>query len=198
MSWDKELEEYWEEEEEEDSPSPAFGQLEEAISFAEAVPSVPDESLTVLKAQSSLVALVNEDGSSRCCLCGQKAGIHRRTIYATIATWLVWLVCQYEDAPGWKHWSLAGSPLQRGGDIGKFVHWGLVESRGPNSGDWRPTEQGIAFAHGEIAVPDHCIVYNNQVLLWSNTNASISASLGRGFSFDETVLRKGWRSSAHS
>lgn len=166
------------------------------------LPASDPPEVTVREARQVVYARL-ETGSS-CPCCGQYARMYRRPLYDKMAAWLIWCVQAYdpEEAP-WLHVN-EGPVLQNrkgGGDFAKLAHWGLIEEQ-PRSDDadhkrssgyWRPTERGIAFAHGQIEVPSHVFLYDNRVQRqvgvdgFSPDNVSIFAALGKRFDYAELM-----------
>ncbi len=165
------------------------GTPEEPVPLDEAMPGILDVDMRLWNTQKDLIETVDADGYSDCPCCGQRVGLHKRTIYRRVAKWLVWLVDTYKSDPGWKQWNASGSPLQNGGDVAKLALWGLVESFKDNSGLWRPTLLGISFAQGAHRVPTYCIVYNRRVLSWSTSEIDIQDALQVAFNLDTTLNR---------
>ena len=56
-----------------------------------------------------------------------------------------------------------------------------------NSGVWRPTDQGIAFAERSVTVPKHIYLYNNRRLGFSNEQTDIIEALGDNFDYSELM-----------
>lgn len=61
--------------------------------------------------------------------------------------------------------------VKGGGDLGKLVHWGLVEPKPRDqnpkkrsSGYWRPTRRGVAFARGQSYEPRAVYLYHNELV----------------------------------
>lgn len=188
MSWGDELELT---EDEPDRTQLLVGELAMVFTLDEALPEIREEDLDRIfeQVQTIFVQDMDAEGHAMCPCCGQRAGLHKRSIYRRIAKWIIWLVEEYETMPGWKQWNALGSPLQNGGDIAKLALWGLVESFKDNSGLWRPTLLGISFARGSSDVPSYCIVYNKQVLTWSKARVTIRDALQEGFDLDQTLGR---------
>ena len=186
MSWEDELVPT---EDEPDRSKLIPGEPVETVTLSEALPEIREEDMDrgLWHTQMAVAVDMEADGHADCPCCGQRAGLHKRSIYRRIAKWLVWLVEEYEEAPSWKQWNAYGSPLQNGGDVAKLALWGLVESLKDNSGQWRPTLLGISFVRGASRVPAYCLVYNKRVLAWSTTTITVQEALQEGFNLDKTL-----------
>lgn len=128
-----------------------------------------------------------------CPCCEQLCKLYKRTIYCAMAKWLLWLVKRYEETGTWVN--VKDSPV-RGGDYAKLALWDLAyseayylsKSESPTAGRtgmWAPTVQGIQFAKGEITVPKHAFVFNNQRFRYSDDHIDIYDALGEEFNFSE-------------
>jgi hypothetical protein len=76
--------------------------------------------------------------------------------------------------------------------------WGLLEkgemtredqeSTGKkDSGFWRPTSKGVAFAKGQISVPYYARTYNGQVIELTGKSILIQDVLGKRFDYNEIM-----------
>jgi hypothetical protein len=130
-----------------------------------------------------------------CPCCKQHVKVYRRALGSQMVRWLIWLVRVFEQLPktadgGWVN--IKESPV-RGGDYGKLVHWGVVESRSNSdpalrtSGLWRPTAKGIDFVQQRIALPSHVVLYNNEIMAFSDETIKIREALGKRFDFAELM-----------
>ena len=126
----------------------------------------------------------------QCPCCGRLAKMYKRKLNREMAQWLIWLV-QNSDPEKNEGWLDIRKFDVRGGDYGKLVHWQLVQQcpnhdkRKRTSGLWRPTPQGVAFVKGQIQVPSHLHVYNNDVVGWSENMVKIEEALGETFNYAE-------------
>jgi hypothetical protein len=60
-----------------------------------------------------------------------------------------------------------------------------------DSGLWRPTSLGIAFAHGDIRVPTHVEIFANEVRAVAEERFDVHGALAGGsFDYDELIGRK--------
>lgn len=134
----------------------------------------------------------NLAGGVRCPCCAQYCKMYRRPLNSQMARFLIWLVREYESRPRWIDWRRAPDIL-RGGDYAKLQYWGLIESRQTDdpskrtSGLWRPTKDGIEFAHRRRSVPASVYVYNNQVHEREPRYISIEDALGEHFNYQELM-----------
>jgi hypothetical protein len=85
----------------------------------------------------------------------------------------MWLLRAWE-AKGTQSWTHVPTEAERwlvnSRTFTKLQHWHLIEAR-PNedsakrtSGMWRPTDKGVAFAKGQITIPQHILMYNRKCL----------------------------------
>jgi hypothetical protein len=151
--------------------------------------------LTSLRRQWSFI-IDGEGGNCPCCDRWGKIYAHR--ISGSMAATLCWLcdrspneewVNMPEDAPRWG---------LRGYQFPTLEKWGLLERNYltkkemdendiKNSGFWRPTERGRAFAKGLITVPKIAFLYNNTLVRYSDEQVSIEDCLGKKFSYLATM-----------
>ncbi|MDK1290171.1 hypothetical protein [Pseudoalteromonas umbrosa] len=64
------------------------------------------------------------------------------------------------------------------GDAAKLRYWGLIERGKRGNGYYHLTEKGNQFLAGELAVPTHVTVYENQVLAHSDSTLVWNSSEG--------------------
>lgn len=139
----------------------------------------------------------NLSAGVECPCCGQFAKLYPRKLYADQAAWLIWLVRRHTeimgagDEAGWV--PVTESPV-RGGDYAKVAHWGLCELRPKDQGDnkrtsglWRPTSDGILFVRGQLLVPSHVLLFDNEVRGRSKDLVSIRDVLGEKFDYHELM-----------
>jgi hypothetical protein len=136
----------------------------------------------------------NRDEGVNCPCCGQLCKNYKRPLNAPMARSLIWLVRRsLPKAEGWVDLRTE-APLfvQQSRELAKLAHWELIEEKAVESargartsGIWRPTERGVRFAKGEIALASHVVLYDNNILEFSEKPTTIRDSLGKRFSFDE-------------
>lgn len=126
-----------------------------------------------------------------CPCCGQFCKVYRRKLYATMASWLIWLVRTHETRQDWIH--VTEGPPQRGGDFAKLTYWKLIVQRPLDAADhllkrtsgfWKPTDRGRAFVYGRINVPSHALVFDDRVLGFTDETVSIQEALGKRFDYN--------------
>jgi hypothetical protein len=76
------------------------------------------------------------------------------------------------------------------------MYWDLIEPRPKeddpkkrDSGWWRPTEDGVRFAHSHLAVPKYALVFDGEVQEYAGGGVFIRDALGTRFDYEE-VKRK--------
>jgi len=133
-----------------------------------------------------------------CPCCGQLCKVYKRTIYAGMAKFLIWLVQEYQRRQqaqllGGLWIDILEGPPQRGGDFAKMAHWDLIEQRANNddtkrtSRFWRPTQKGIDFVHARIRIPKRMFIFNNKVVGYSQAFFDIRDALGKKFDYKELM-----------
>ena len=71
--------------------------------------------------------------------------------------------------------------------------WGLAETRESGetakrmSGFWRITPKGRSFIQGGLRISSHVVVYNNEVVEFSDTTTTIREALGKKFNYAELM-----------
>ncbi len=160
--------------------------------------------LTLAQARRDLQAAL-DDGTT-CPCCDQRAQRYHRRLNAGMAVALIALVRVARDSEdGWAHaaqvqrWivgRLSAAPAHPTGELGKLVHWGLVEQRPKDddddtgartSGYWRPTGLGTLFACGKQSVPSHVKLYNGASEGLDGEWITIETALGRRFDWTELM-----------
>lgn len=139
-----------------------------------------------------------EEGVS-CPLCSQLAKVYKRSIYRAMAVWLV-LLCQlYSRSGDWVHTNRVEALRQRrgiqvtfrGGDPAKLRYWGLIREQWNEdetkrtSGLWRPTDKGIQFAQGQIALPRRALIFDGQLRGFDGESRFLRESLGDDFDYQK-------------
>jgi len=134
------------------------------------------------------------DKGVTCPCCGQLAKRYRRWIHAEVAIFLIKLVKAYRKDPRYYHAKeLIDAKGKHSTDASYTQHWGLVtkanaEADGRKGGFYKPTQRGIDFVLGRIAVPAHAVIYDNRVEEWATNNVSIRDSLGKKFKYEELMV----------
>jgi hypothetical protein len=79
-------------------------------------------------------------------------------------------------------------------NYGKLKFWGLIEKmeKDPgidknSSGFWRITKLGRDFVDGNSTIPSHVYFFNNKVIGFSTSRATIIETLGKRFSYWELM-----------
>lgn len=137
-----------------------------------------------------LCAIIAPTGSS-CPCCGQYFRIYRRKLNSPLAASLIWLVDQWRLFNG-QYIHVDGTApkfVLRSRELGKLAHWNLVEKKNNpkkqrnKRGLWKPTEDGVKFVDGDITVPSHVYLYDNQVQRFSDVYVTIQQALGDRYGF---------------
>jgi hypothetical protein len=145
-------------------------------------------------AEARALVEAGRDEGVHCLCCGQMCKNYTRPLNAPMARSLIWLV-RYSQAKADKWVDLAAEApafVHKSRELAKLKKWGLIEEKpseskrgARTSGIWRPTERGIKYARGEIALSSHVVLYDNHVLEFSKKPTTIRKSLGKRFDFDE-------------
>jgi hypothetical protein len=123
-----------------------------------------------------------------CPVCNQYAKEWKRGIVATAAADLCKLVCLHEGEPV----HINEFTKQRS-NFYCLAYWDLIASEDADgeakrgSGMWSPTEKGILFVKGKIAVPKYSITFNNKVLRLEGEMITIHDALGNRFNYEELM-----------
>lgn len=129
-----------------------------------------------------------------CPVCEQRATVYRRKLHSEMAKFLINLYTRNRIYP--RYYSmreLFPGSNKAASDGSYLVHWDLVEksdntnSAGAPAGAYKITVKGKAFVAGQLSVPSHCHMYNNEVVGWSDKHVMIRAALGSKFSYDELL-----------
>lgn len=166
--------------------------------FTEQIPE-PNPTLKTLTQAQAFVQAKREEGVY-CPCCGQLCKVYKRTIYAGMAHFLIWLVLEYESRmreglQGSLWIDILDGPPQRGGDFAKMAHWGLIEQMANDdetkrtSRFWRPTQHGVDFVHARITIPKQVHLYNNDVVGFSSERFDIRDALGKKFNYQELMSK---------
>lgn len=138
-----------------------------------------------------------ENGKAHCPCCQRTARIQRRTIHASIAAALAWmidypaslwprsrgvdalLIDMPRKAPRWL--------LSSARDFTLLRHWQLIEGGG--GGLWRPTDTGRAFRNGTCSAPAWIETYNHGLVRIAETEFTTWRE-ARGTKFRPEDLRR--------
>jgi hypothetical protein len=151
-----------------------------------------DESRTLRDARQWLRARM-EDGA-HCPCCTQLAKVYTRKLNSAMARDLIWLVrMSAVSTDGWVDIAIAPKCFHASRELAKLVYWELIEmlngqpvGGARTTGIWRPTDSGVRFARGRIAVPSHVRIYDGRRLSFDNTRIiTIRQALGEHFDFNE-------------
>jgi len=133
-----------------------------------------------------------------CPCCGQVVAKSRRTIYGSMAKWLIELVLKSVEARN--GYVEVRNLRSKGGDYAKLRFWGLVEQK-PNrdpkkkeSGIWRPTEEGRKFAFRTLKVPRAVFIFNNTFQGYEDPKdlVDIAECLGEQFDYSQLMQSSYW------
>lgn len=122
-----------------------------------------------------------------CPCCGSLLKIYRRKLHWEMCFFLVKLA---RSAPKreWRHLrDFIKSGPKASSDGSYLVHWGLVESGAKRAGMYRITPEGLAFAHGSIAVPEAIYIFDNNMLGFDAKHTTIREAIKDHFDYDSLM-----------
>jgi len=159
-------------------------------------PEEPPDDRTLNEARQSVID--DRDEGCICPCCDQYVKVYRRNMNSARARALVWLVDHtFADPEAWvvKAKEAPKWIANMGGEFAKLRHWGLIEeqfnddTKKKNSGVWRTTRKGRMYVWRRLTVPLTCILYNNDLLGFSEEHVSIVQALGDKYDFSELMQR---------
>lgn len=138
------------------------------------------------------------DTGAYCPCCNHWVQRYDRTMNANQARWLITLVHIHRKTQSWVHIREIAAALKDTGGCSDFPqvrHWGLIvrppsdDGAKKESGLWIPTTDGVRFARGELEVPSHIRVYNNELLrvLPKRGHITIHQALRKQFSYADVM-----------
>jgi hypothetical protein len=138
-----------------------------------------------------------------CPCCNKFVKAYRRKLNATMAAALVWLVKHLESTglPVAHIPTSAPRSIVRSNQLSTLKHWGLVESvrvpspdgqATPESGGWRPTELGIAFAQNKATISSHVVIADDQTVdADAGPQINVITALGAKYDYKTLINYKG-------
>lgn len=137
---------------------------------------------------------LRDEGETHCVACDRYMKVYPRKILPDMARFLLWLVHRHQQSGQWSH--VREYSDTRSGDYAKLLYWDLIEPRYSDdgsgrrqSGYWRPTEDGVRFALGHLAVARHALVFDNAVEGYAGGAVFIREALGTRFDYDELMQK---------
>lgn len=158
------------------------------------------------------------DNGSACECCGKFGKRYRRKLNGSMAASLValvrlsnqtlieqaakWSATDSGPPTAWVHADAVGRALKKAGskasyphgEMGKLVHWGLIEARpgesdtgGRTSGYWRPTQHGIEFVNRTASVYRTVVLLDNVVEGFEGEEVKIDNVMGDRFDYRELM-----------
>lgn len=153
----------------------------------------PGLNATIGEAREWLETVMYDDGDE-CPCCTQFVKVYRRKISALGAASLC-LIAR-EHGTEWVDLPAVAGRLHRragGGDEAKLRYWGLIEPQpgalpaSTRTGIWRLTQDGIAFARGQLAVQKYARVFNGFCLDLVGPKILVTDALGEHFDYRELM-----------
>ena len=165
----------------------------------------PQPTDTIKAGQDYVYESMQEAGGGTCPCCSQTVKLYKRGLNGPMAVMLI-LLHKMNDGTHWTYvgdWRKAAAVKFDnnmdfgGGDYGKLLYWGLVEKQplqpgmnNKSSGQWKMTPKGRDFVLGRTdldKVPSHALVYNGEVVGFSDTEVTIQECLGTRFDYSELM-----------
>ena len=130
---------------------------------------------------------------AKCPCCTQNVKLTPTKIDPPMAMWLKALVDEFERTNDWIELKTMEKLVgQRNGNYAKLRHWKLIEPNMQNdnpkkrqSGQWRPTANGIAFVNMQTTVPEKVYLYNRKRYKYSPKLVSFTDCAKGEFDFRE-------------
>lgn len=114
---------------------------------------------TVAECRAEVDVLARAGHTVICPCCEQDVAVYKRPLYGSMVKAMLRMCVSAEEEGAWVRMKDT-----RGGDYAKLRFWGLVESKGKNSGIWRITPYGMRFLRSEISVPRHVFIYKGELI----------------------------------
>lgn len=139
--------------------------------------------------------LERRDDGVECPCCGRFVLVYRRKLNAGMALAFLHLVQIWLAEQRPVHAKEVCGPTSNR-DFSQLKFWGLMTpvpkqegQKGRTSGLWVPTEKGVLFGTGKIAVPSHRIHVSGEDATqgWSTSTLYIRDALPDGFDYDELM-----------
>jgi len=137
-------------------------------------------------------ATIQKDGGY-CPCCDRWGKIYRRSMNATMARQLMWLVQAPDRGDEWVHVpSTAPAWLLRTQQLATLQLWNLVQgapstTKLASSGLWKPTDRGVAFAKNMLSVKKYVYVYNNAAVDFEGEEITVVDALGSKYNYQEIM-----------
>jgi hypothetical protein len=149
---------------------------------------------------------VERKGGGKCPVCSQHAEVYKRSVYATVARFLIGLYWMTPpDATIPDAWVSAravaeryGLRLNEGGDRSKLRYWDLVDipdavraDGSPRTGYFRITSLGRAYAEDRHRIRKTAVIYDDRVLRFEGPEVGIRDALRKRFDYDALMNGNG-------
>lgn len=147
------------------------------------------------EAKKRFKKMIAEDGGD-CPCCGRWGKIYKYKVNATMARGLMWM---YSVSPlgEWVNIQERGPKwLLRSKSLSTAKHWGLIErlelddeenKDTRHSGVWRLTLRGREFVKNKTLIEEHVFIFDDRIVKFSKSMASIVDCLGKKFSYTELM-----------
>lgn len=150
-----------------------------------------DDDMSVAEARALLRDQAKGKGAD-CPVCRRFTKVYKRSIHTAMARGLITIWNTVRRTPFHMPTVLGIN----GGDTAKLTYWGLLYDEGEQREDggragwWHVTDQGAAFAVGQLAVPKYALVYHSRCLGLDGPAVTIRDCLGDRFDLDELLGRQ--------
>ncbi len=138
-----------------------------------------------------------EKGCS-CPACGQHVQLYKRKLNSGMAVTLIYIYIQDKKVGDFIQVKdhLRQMKYKNNHDWALLKYWGLIEEKErdesedqKNSGYWKITESGKAFAENKISLPKHIYLYNGKryKMNQDSETITITQAMGEHFSYNELM-----------
>ena len=136
---------------------------------------------TVEQAQAALQKAAVDNQPADCACCGKQVVLNRHTINFMATEGLRFIVSSWRMAKG-SHGAqgirVNGNPktpeaILKSRNYSKLQFWGLLEKVNEQKDFWKPTQLGLDFIDGKVALPTTVITYNGDAIGYSGKQVFI-------------------------
>lgn len=120
-------------------------------------------SISLEKAKKRFESKLQRRSKAKCPLCERTSIVYKRVVDKTMATTLQLWAKEHGDSFIHVRRFLERKGLDsqaRGGSFTKLRHWGLIESKGRQTGYWRITKKGFEYLSGRRRIHKVALVAN--------------------------------------
>lgn len=157
----------------------------------------PQSNILTLEGAKTFLRTNWQEGCN-CPACGQRVQLYKRKLNSGMAVTLIYIYVEDKKINQWipvkDH--LRQMKYKNNHDWTLLRYWGLIEEKQKgededtkNSGYWKITDKGKAFAENKIAVPKHIYLYNGKRYKSQEVieEITIKEALENHFSYNELM-----------